>query len=916
MATIPAPSSTKARASAIATTSSSKDATPSFGIMWSIMRSIGDMSLPFFFSSVHVSNSHLVPSSNTPLIVCSNHSNTILDVAILASHFPERRPLHFWAKAGFFKNRITRFILTSSGNIKVDRRNKNNQALFEGTFDAMKAGGAIALFPEGGSYTIPNLAPLKMGAAWAALEYSRYLQLQGEGEEGKAKGKPRTEVKILPSAVVFDDKSVFRSRAVLRFGQPISLDNYIEEFLSSPPPSDEVTAEKKGATTGVGKEDGTVPATPESMTRSNTSDGAKEYASPAHRAVARLTADLQKAIEGLTFNAPNWETFQAVRLARELTFELTSDGKDVVKEGMNEYVELSRALMALLTLDGNASEDVQDGLKEKSKCARQSLFAYSCLLHLCSTENLTLAHITQTPTKSPFFSPLRSLLLRLPLYLPIYGLSLIPTYILPNKLAHHFAGREEESLSSVKTLLSFFFTTILYSGLLVKTMQWARWSPPGLLVGLAGIWWMHDLGRSNVDAAYGWVKRCVVGWRMWCAGVRPVASSSSSAGVFKGWSRLPQNQIQKHTSLGTTAEPGEVEDGKSLFFYGTLVHPRILSRVIGNDGPHLRIQNAVLDGAQLYHVRGQEYPGLLRVPSSRSSINAVKGTLVSGLTRSDLACLDAFEGDEYTRLLISVIPDPSSAVESNSVRIANAGGAPLHSILAGLTPQRIAELCTTEKGGKKVEAEVYSWTAGKDKLLDTVWQFDVFAQNHAGNWVGDGEVEHEHEYQVVDKVRTDLTSTSTLTSTPPNAPSTLTGEREEKEWVGSYANGLTQDEKTKEAIEKVIRMLSEKPSIQFYVDKAFPRAEALRRPKLGDRELLRALLAARSRARDAWQDLLVAVDDVEEVNEAVEFVIGAKVRALRRIGAEAASDEVARWPFTSTQLQLATSSFAESRKTV
>ena len=104
----------------------------------------------------------------------------------------------------------------------------------------------------------------------------------------------KTQVEILPTAVVFDDKSKFRSRGLLRFGKPIRLDAYIDEFLSAPSPSDEPA---RGSAPRV-KEDGTVPATPESMTRTNTSTGqasVESYASPAHRAVARLTADLQRA---------------------------------------------------------------------------------------------------------------------------------------------------------------------------------------------------------------------------------------------------------------------------------------------------------------------------------------------------------------------------------------------------------------------------------------------------------------------------------------------------------------------------------------------------------------------------------------------------------------------------------------------
>lgn len=853
--------------------------------MWTIMRSIGDISLPFFFSSLHIESSHLVPPSTTPLIVCANHSNTILDVAVLASHFPERRPLHFWAKAGFFKNPITRYIFTSSGNIKVDRRNKNNLALFEGTFAAMKAGGAIALFPEGGSYTIPKLANLKMGAAWAALEYSRYLQLQQEG------ATTRTEVKILPAAVLFDDKSVFRSRAALRFGHPIHLDEYIGEFLSSPPPAPKSTSDHMA---GVLKEDATVPATPAIMTRSNTNtsstsdDGTEGFASPAHRAVARLTADLQHAIEQLTFNAPDWEAFQAVRAARELIFELhpSSQQAVVVKEGMNEYVDLSRNLLTLLTLRSRESET-----------ARHALFAYSSLLHLANVDNLTLASHLHRP--HGFLSTLAPFLARLPMYILVFGLTLLPTYVIPNALAHHFAAREEESLSSVKTLFSVFFTSILYGTLLIKVVQWTRWSPPGLLVGLAAVWFLHDANKSCIDGAWGRWKQVRFGWRVHRAHL-PLAASSP-----------PPSSTQAHAT-----------EGKSLFFYGTLVHPKILARVIGNDGAHLTVQNAILPGAKLFHVIEEDYPGLVLHSSS-----CVKGTLVSGLTVSDLRCLDTFEGDEYTRTSVSVIPDPLSPVETNSSRVANVGSAPLYSILANLSKRRMDELQETATDRDRVQAEVYRWTAGEERLQkERVWEFDQFAREKAHNWVGEGEVEHEHEYQLVDAIHstTTATTTSTITASTPHRHTFATSADDEDEsaWIEKYAAVLVPEEdRIREAVVKVFRQLREKPSIQFYVDKAFHSQARTKRPNLGDPQLLSALFRAREGARRSLELLFRSVERNEEAHEPVARLVQAKMRALARTPVPAIAHEggAKMWPFTEMQVRsyaTLSASADESRKTV
>lgn len=94
-----------------------------------------------------------------------------------------------------------RSILTSSGNIPVDRKSKDRQILFKGTFEALAQGYAVALFPEGTSYTEPRIMQVKDGAAWAALEYAKW----SGGEE----------VRVVPAAIVYTNKSKYRSSVII-----------------------------------------------------------------------------------------------------------------------------------------------------------------------------------------------------------------------------------------------------------------------------------------------------------------------------------------------------------------------------------------------------------------------------------------------------------------------------------------------------------------------------------------------------------------------------------------------------------------------------------------------------------------------------------------------------------------------------
>lgn len=84
----------------------------------------------------------------------------------------------------------------------MDRKSKDRQVLFRGTFEALARGGAVALFPEGTSYTEPRIMQVKDGAAWAALEYTKWAA--DHGIDGP-------EVKIVPAAIVYTNKSKYRS---------------------------------------------------------------------------------------------------------------------------------------------------------------------------------------------------------------------------------------------------------------------------------------------------------------------------------------------------------------------------------------------------------------------------------------------------------------------------------------------------------------------------------------------------------------------------------------------------------------------------------------------------------------------------------------------------------------------------------
>jgi hypothetical protein len=120
----------------------------------------------------------------------------------------------------------------------------------------------------------------------------------------------------------------------------------------------------------------------------------------------------------------------------------------------------------------------------------------------------------------------------------------------------------------------------------------------------------------------------------------------------------------------------------SLFFYGTLLHPAVLRRVIGHEGQNLFYQPAILRDYTRHHVKGDTYRQSshlsdmhltqIQIPEYLAAIipweqarilfnnsaaepalveHNVRGSLVTGFSSVDVDLLDIFEGDVRTHLL-------------------------------------------------------------------------------------------------------------------------------------------------------------------------------------------------------------------------------------------------------------------------
>ncbi|KAF6760508.1 glycerol-3-phosphate O-acyltransferase [Ephemerocybe angulata] len=386
-------------------------------LVYRFLRQVSDWVVDNYYSEVVVEGEENVPIHG-PIIIASTHHNEMIDIAALAAKLPHRRHLAFWAKASMFKNPLGRAVMTSSGAIPV-RRNPNNAAnadakvkdgastalsteeelaarasLFRETTLVLKNDGVVGIFPEGTSCTGWRVFQTMPGAAWAALEYTRAIQ----GEEG-AQG-----VKIVPVAITYTDKSEYLSRIHIRYGEPIRLDDYVDELLA------------KGTDPNV---------------------AAKSVAS-------KVTAEIEARLVQITVNAPDWEAICATKTATQILWT------DEDRIPLGKWVDFNQRFVALL----------DDSLSGGDLSVKDRLCKYNALLHYSGIEHRALASLLPSPTSTSVLAPATvSMLTRLPLAVLKFTLffpSLL--FVLPGYFTGPLAKRllakpeEEEGFSQFKAI--------------------------------------------------------------------------------------------------------------------------------------------------------------------------------------------------------------------------------------------------------------------------------------------------------------------------------------------------------------------------------------------------------------------------------------------------------------------------------
>ena len=174
-----------------------------------------------FFRDVEVEHAERL-DTDRPTVLVADHRNGLVDGLLLLAALG-RYP-RFLGKSTLFHNPLLWPFLRLAGVVPVHRAqdggsSDGNAAAFTTSNDVLADGGLLAVFPEGISHDESVLQPLRTGAARIALA---------------AAGHGIHDVDTVAVALVYDDKQRFRSRALVRVGQPQPVDNWRAEAAIDP----------------------------------------------------------------------------------------------------------------------------------------------------------------------------------------------------------------------------------------------------------------------------------------------------------------------------------------------------------------------------------------------------------------------------------------------------------------------------------------------------------------------------------------------------------------------------------------------------------------------------------------------------------------------------------------------------------
>ncbi len=162
-----------------------------------------------------------------PTLLCGNHPNTLIDPLIAGIHLDHQT--FFLANAGMWMNPVMAFLIDPfcipvarpQDKEKGATKGVDTDEIFNRTFAGLEAGSVVYIAPEGASELERKLRRLKGGAASMALEAEK-------------RNDWKLGLSVQPVGVNYESPTTCFSRAFIRYGEPIDITPFREQYEKSP----------------------------------------------------------------------------------------------------------------------------------------------------------------------------------------------------------------------------------------------------------------------------------------------------------------------------------------------------------------------------------------------------------------------------------------------------------------------------------------------------------------------------------------------------------------------------------------------------------------------------------------------------------------------------------------------------------
>jgi glycerol-3-phosphate O-acyltransferase / dihydroxyacetone phosphate acyltransferase len=187
------------------------------GIMW--------VTLHLYFRRITFKNLERL-KSNGPLLVISNHPNTVMDPLVALYRMPAI--CHLLANYSLFKNPISGFLLSNLFCIPIQRyadvpegQPLQNDEAFKKCDEHLLSGGCLYIAVEGTSWPERVIREFKTGMARIAFN-------------AEMKTDFKLDLRVLPIGITYSDGLKFRSDVRVEIGELISADEWQAAYTREP----------------------------------------------------------------------------------------------------------------------------------------------------------------------------------------------------------------------------------------------------------------------------------------------------------------------------------------------------------------------------------------------------------------------------------------------------------------------------------------------------------------------------------------------------------------------------------------------------------------------------------------------------------------------------------------------------------